>query len=98
MITSDERLIRKWKTEEQMLAEPAGQVEEAALEGKERRAGWRSELQCGWSNWWEWLCEKVGDGSGKRVGSWSNVRVSRALAMMLEHDVIWGIRYIWSVS
>ncbi len=41
VVTSDEGLMRKWKTEEEMLAKPSRPVGEEELAGNERRAGWK---------------------------------------------------------
>ncbi len=41
VVSSDEGLMRKWKSEEEMLAELSRPVEEEELAGNERRAGWK---------------------------------------------------------
>ena len=53
VVTSDEGLMRKYKREEEMLLQYAGQVGEQELAGKERRANWKVRIAM-------WIVRMVG--------------------------------------
>ena len=53
VVTSDEKLMRKWKREEEMLLQPSRPVMEGELAGKDRRANWKTRVAM-------WIVRMVG--------------------------------------